>query len=361
MITWPFPLSPCGWTRTSLCDCGKCWNDSEGRETCLGSQGPACQPVGVEGKAVCVGATVECGYRVVTPMPWVRKDGLCHSQVLSTGPGSYHVPEVSENVASGLSEETELTPMNQLESVSFSNKKEQTTNTTMGKTLRNSMLSGRGQAQKNACCMIPFIRNSRKHWSIETWHRVSEWNRKEWGGKRYSWVYIDRFLDQRDREKWSVLSLSQGPNQFWNEWRPLDRIPLLSALTFLVPLPELPLLSSWLPQTSDLGLQAVSLPTPLGFHCRGPWGSPRPHCPPLYVLTLFPPAETNQPPSVTLTAREESCSKRHELQTGGWSCKMLHERMSLCFSDVLSNRFISPLMFSWKFRFFFLARPYAEV
>lgn len=131
-----FPLRPRGWTRTSLRGRGKCWNDSEGRETCLGSQGPVCQPVGVEGKAVCVGATVECGYRVVTPMPWVRKDGLRHSRVLFTGPGSYHVPEVSENVASGLPEETELTPMNQLESVSFSNKKEQTTNTTMGKTLR---------------------------------------------------------------------------------------------------------------------------------------------------------------------------------------------------------------------------------
>ena len=129
----------------------------------MGSRGAACQPVGVEGKAVCVRATVERGYRVVTPMPWVRKDGLRHSRVLFTGPGSYHVPEVSENVASGLSEETELTPMNQLERVSFSSKKEQATNTTMGKTLRNSVLSRRSQAQKNTCCMIPFIRNSRKH------------------------------------------------------------------------------------------------------------------------------------------------------------------------------------------------------
>ena len=64
-----------------------------------------------------------CGYRVLTPVPWIREDRLAHSQGLSVCPGSYQALEVSENAISGLSEETEVIPMNRLERVSFINKK----------------------------------------------------------------------------------------------------------------------------------------------------------------------------------------------------------------------------------------------
>lgn len=63
------------------------------------------------------------GHRVLTPVPWIREDRLGHSRGLSMCPGSYQAAEASENAVSGLSEEMEVIPVNQLERVSFINKK----------------------------------------------------------------------------------------------------------------------------------------------------------------------------------------------------------------------------------------------
>ena len=82
-------------------------------------------------------AAGECGYRVLTSVPWIREDRLGHSRGLSVCPGSYQASEASENAISGLSEEMEVIPMNRLERVSFINKKKSKLLThTTGKTLR---------------------------------------------------------------------------------------------------------------------------------------------------------------------------------------------------------------------------------
>ena len=79
--------------------------------------------MGVEAGALSIRAAGECGYRVLTPTPWVREDRLGHSQGLSVCTGSYQASEASENAISGLSEEMEVIPMNRLERLSFINKK----------------------------------------------------------------------------------------------------------------------------------------------------------------------------------------------------------------------------------------------
>lgn len=71
---------------------------------CLGALGQEGQPVGMEGKTVSIRVTVECGYRVATPMPWVREGGLWYSHRSPMCLGSHQVSEVSKNVASVLKE-----------------------------------------------------------------------------------------------------------------------------------------------------------------------------------------------------------------------------------------------------------------
>lgn len=125
---------------------------------CLGALGQEGPSGGMEEKTVNIGVTVECAYRVVAPRPWVREEGLCHSQRFPMCPhsGPHRVSEVSKNVAPVLKELTAYLkrqrqlPRTNWRRVSATKSKELLIHTTIRMALRNILLTGRSQTQQNA-------------------------------------------------------------------------------------------------------------------------------------------------------------------------------------------------------------------